>query len=110
MEPTPSRLHLLRGFAARSTLLEGRLATPVKDTAMRLIGIPGEHKHVPCATCHHGWDVNYLVNDIGRHRLRAAGFAAIVFDDGAILVNWRPQCDVPTMARVQVPAQQQAAA
>ncbi len=83
---------------------------PVKDTAMRLIGILNEHDTVPCATCHHNWNVRYLVNDLGRHRLRAAGFAAIVFDDGAILVNWCPNCDVPTMARVVVPAQQQAAA
>ena len=68
---------------------------------MRLIGIPGEDKHVPCATCHYGWDVNYLVNDLGRHRLRGAGFAAIVFDDGAILVNWCPNCDVPAAMPVQ---------
>ena len=77
---------------------------------MRLLGILGQDQSVPCASCHSPWDVRYLVNDVGRHRLRAEGFASIVFDDGAILVNWCPQCDVPTMARVQVPAQQQAAA
>ena len=68
---------------------------------MRLIGIPGEDKHVPCASCHHGWDVNYLVNDLGRHRLRAEGFACIMFDDWAILVNWCPQCDLPTASPVR---------
>ena len=79
--------------------------TPVKDTAMRLIGIPGEDKHVPCATCNHSWNVNYLVNDLGRHRLRAEGFAAIVFDDGAILVNWCPSCDLPAAMPVQAEVQ-----
>ena len=68
---------------------------------MRLIGIPGQHENVPCATCHHEWNVNHLVNDIGPHRLRAEGFATIVFDDGAIIVNWCPQCDMPTSAAMQ---------
>ena len=67
---------------------------------MRLIGIPGEHATVPCATCNHHWSVN-LLNDIGRHRLRAEGFATIVFDDGAIMVNWCPSCDVPVSAPVR---------
>ncbi len=70
---------------------------------MRLIGIPGEDKHVPCATCNHEWSVNHLLNDIGRHRLRAEGFAYIYFDDGAILVNYCPNCDLPAVARLHVP-------
>ncbi len=77
---------------------------------MRLIGILGQDQSVPCASCNHAWDVNYLVRDLGRHRLRAEGFAAIVFDDGAILVNWCPQCDVPMVPRVRAPAPQRAAA
>ncbi len=67
----------------------------------RSIGVLGEDSEVPCASCHHGWDVSYLVNDLGRHRLRAEGFGYILFDDGAILVNWCPNCDVPTVARVR---------
>ena len=51
---------------------------------MPLVGVLNQHKTVPCATCNHHWDMRYLVNDLGRHRLRAEGFAAIVFDDGAI--------------------------
>jgi hypothetical protein len=45
------------------------------------------------------------VNDLGRHRLRARGFAAIVFDDGAILVNWCPNCDLPAAMPVQAELQ-----
>ncbi len=77
---------------------------------MRLIGILNEHHTVPCATCNHHWGVSYLLNDLGRHRLRAEGFATIVFDDGAILVNWCPNCDVPAVAREQVQQPLRAAA
>ena len=114
MEPTPNRSPAIRvgapcGYAVREQPREGRRVTPVKEMAMRLIGIPGQDQRVPCASCHHGWDVNYL-HDLGRHRLRAEGFAAIVFDDGAILVNWCPRCDVPVVSRLPVHAQQRAAA
>ena len=68
---------------------------------MRLIGVLNQHETVPCASCHNPWDVRYLVNDLGRHRLRAEGFAAIVFDDGAILVNWCPACDARTSSQLQ---------
>ncbi len=77
---------------------------------MRLIGILNEHDTIPCATCNHSWNVRYLVHDLGRHRLRAEGFAAIVFDDGAILDNWCPRCDLPVVPRVRAPAPQRAAA
>ena len=70
---------------------------------MRLIGVLNEHETVPCASCNHTWSVRYLVRDLGQHRLRGEGFAYIWFDDGAIMVNYCPQCDVPAMARVQVP-------
>ena len=72
---------------------------------LHAIGVPGQNKHVHCASCSHGWDVNYLVNDLGRHRLRAEGFAYILFDDGAIMVNYCPSCDVPSIARVCAPAE-----
>ena len=81
-------------------------AKPVKEEAMRLIGVFGQDESVPCATCNHAWDVNYLMRDIGRERLRGEGFAAIVFDDGAVMVNWCPQCDVPAMARVKLPVRE----
>ncbi len=77
---------------------------------MNLIGISGADSSVPCATCSHAWSVNYLVRDLGRHRLRAEGFAYILFDDGAILVNYCPQCDVPAIARVKIPVQELVAA
>ena len=47
----------------------------------------------------------YLLNDRGRHRLRAEGFAAIVFDDHTIVVVWWLQREVPTIARLRVPSQ-----
>ncbi len=70
---------------------------------MRLIGVLGQHETVPCASCNHVWSVRYLVRDLGQHRLRGEGFAYIWFDDGAIMVNYCPECDVPAMARVQMP-------
>ena len=70
---------------------------------MRLIGVLNEHETVPCASCNHTWSVRYLVRDLGQRRLRGEGFAYIWFDDGAIMVNYCPQCDVSAMARVQVP-------
>ena len=69
---------------------------------MHLIGVLDQDETVPCASCHHPWSVRYLLNDLGHRHLRAEGFATIVFDDGAILVNWCPNCDVPAVARVQV--------
>ncbi len=71
---------------------------------MRLIGILGQDKHVPCASCHHRWDVDYLVRDLGQHRLRGEGFAYILFDDGAIMVNYCPSCDLPTSTPVRAMA------
>ena len=77
---------------------------------MRLIGVLDQDETVPCASCHHPWNLRYLLNDLGRHHLRAEGFATIVFDDGAILVNWCPNCDLPAVARVQVQQPLRAAA
>ncbi len=73
---------------------------------MRLIGVLNEDETVPCASCHHPWNVRYLLKDLGRFRLRPEGFAFVWFDDDAICVNYCPSCDVPAMARVQVPGQQ----
>ncbi len=67
----------------------------------RSIGVLGEHNTVSCASCHHGWDVNYLVRDLGRFRLRGEGFAFVWFDDDAIMVNWCPECERPETAGVQ---------
>ena len=72
---------------------------------MRAIGILGHNQHVHCASCSHGWDVNYLVKELGRHRLRAEGFAYIWFDDGAIMVNYCPSCDLPAVVRVHPPVE-----
>jgi len=45
---------------------------------------------------------------LGQHRLRPEGFAYVWFDD-AIMVNWCPNCEMPTglrgtaIERVQMP-------
>ena len=77
---------------------------------MRFIGILGEDETVPCASCHQAWSVRYLMQALGRPRLRQEGFAFVWFDDG-IMVNWCPSCEMPTtvpaMVRVQMPAEVQ---
>ena len=68
-------------------------AGPLKTVRERLMA----HATTPtCASCHTPWDVNYLMRGLGRAGLRGAGFAAIVFDDDAVCVNWCPQCEQPT--------------
>lgn len=77
---------------------------------MRFIGILGEDETVPCASCHRAWSVRYLMQALGRPRLRQEGFAFVWFDDG-IMVNWCPSCEmpraVPAMVRVQMPVEVQ---
>jgi endogenous inhibitor of DNA gyrase (YacG/DUF329 family) len=66
---------------------------------MRLIGIIDHDHTVPCASCHTPWNVRYLLRDLGRPRLRAEGFAFILFDDDAISVNYCPDCQKPAQVR-----------
>ena len=70
---------------------------------MRLIGVLDQDETVPCASCHHPWNVRYLLKDLGQHGLRPEGFAFIWFDDDAISVNYCPRCEVPAMVRVREP-------
>lgn len=63
----------------------------------------GEDETVQCASCESKWKVSYLVQDLGRQRLRANGFAFIWFDDGAICINYCPHCDSRPAVPFEVP-------
>ena len=77
---------------------------------MRFIGVLVQDEVVPCASCHQTWSVRYLMQALGRPRLRQEGFAFVWFED-AVMVNWCPSCELPTTvpatARVQMPAEVQ---
>lgn len=77
---------------------------------MQFIGVLGQDEVVPCASCHEKWSVRHLMQALGQHRLRPEGFAYVWFED-AIMVNWCPNCEMPTAApmtaRGQIPAEVQ---
>lgn len=51
-----------------------------------------------CYGCGANWNVEFLLVDIGRARLRYAGFTFLWFD-GEISLNTCPHCELPITSR-----------